>query len=66
MDGKKIAGRLVKLRDEKTQTEVAAAIGVSRAALAMYESGKRIPKDNIKIKLSEYYRQTVQSLFYAD
>lgn len=65
MDSKKIGKRLVKLRADKSQDEVAEAVGISRSALSMYECGERIPRDEIKIKLANYYRTSVESLFYA-
>ena len=30
----------------------------------MYETGKRIPRDEIKIKLADYYQKTVQQIFF--
>ena len=65
MDSKKIGKRLVELRADKSQHEVAEAVGISRSALSMYECGERIPRDEIKIKLANYYRTSVESLFYA-
>lgn len=65
MDSKKIGKRLVELRADKSQDEVAEAVGISRSALSMYECGERIPRDEIKIKLANYYRTSVESLFYA-
>lgn len=65
VDSKKIGKRLVELRADKSQDEVAEAVGISRSALSMYECGERIPRDEIKIKLANYYRTSVESLFYA-
>ncbi|QHF59202.1 hypothetical protein Bateq7PJ16_3396 [Bacillus subtilis] len=30
----------------------------------MYETGQRIPRDEIKIKLADYYQKTVQQIFF--
>jgi len=30
----------------------------------MYENGKRIPKDDIKITLAKYYGSTVEAIFF--
>ncbi|WP_423748200.1 hypothetical protein [Bacillus cereus] len=30
----------------------------------MYENGQRIPRDNIKIKLANFYGVTVQTIFF--
>ena len=65
MDKKLIAKRLIELRGEKTQFEVAIEVGVSLSALAMYETGNRTPRDEIKIKLAKYYGLTVESLFFS-
>ena len=50
-----IAERLVKARGSKKREEVAAAVGVSLSAIAMYENGERVPRDETKIKLADYY-----------
>ena len=59
--------RLLKLRlsEKKTQKEVTEAIGISVSALTMYETGNRIPRDEIKVKLAHYYSTSVERLFYA-
>ena len=64
LDRKRIAEKLVELRGEKTQVEVAENVGISLSALAMYETGNRIPRDEIKIRLANYYGTTVESLFF--
>ena len=66
MDRRKIAERLVKLRGKRTQAEVAEAIGVSPSAYSMYETGERIPRDETKIRIAQYYKRTVNSIFFAD
>lgn len=58
--------KLVELRGNKSQQEVAGAIGISVSAIGMYETEKRIPRDDIKIKLSEYYKVSVQDIFFAN
>lgn len=64
IDAKKIGALLTKLRGERTQEEVARAVGISVSALSMYETGNRIPRDNIKIRLSAYYGQPIHKIFY--
>lgn len=66
MDRSKITERLVKLRGKRTQAEVAEAIGVSPSAYSMYETGERIPRDEIKIRIAKFYKRTVNSIFFAD
>lgn len=66
MDAKKIGKRLVELRGKKSQLEVANNVEISVSALSMYENGERIPRDNIKIRLSEYYNQPIYDIFFAE
>lgn len=56
--------KLKALRGDKSITMVAAAVGVSASALSMYESGKRVPRDEVKIALSKYYGVSVGELFF--
>ena len=64
MDASKIGEKLVSLRGEKTQAEVANALGITQESISYYENGKRIPSDEVKIKLAEYYGTTVQAIFF--
>ena len=66
MDRAKIGERLRKLRGSRTQEEVADAIGITSAAISQYESGERIPRDEIKKSLAEYYKRTVNYIFFSD
>lgn len=65
MNARKIGEKLVELRADRSQDEVAEAVGISRSALSMYECGERVPRDEIKIKLAKYYKTSIESLFYA-
>ena len=60
-----IAERLILARGDKKREEVARAVGISASAIANYEAGSRVPRDEIKIRLADYYQVTVQELFYA-
>ena len=64
MQPKVIGKRLLELRGEKSQAEVAQAVGISDSALSMYECGERIPRDSVKVKLAQYYKTTVQKIFF--
>lgn len=59
-----IGKRLVALRGEKSQIEVAEAVGITQAALSMYERGERIPRDDVKIRLADYYKTSVATIFF--
>lgn len=56
--------KLKALRGDKSADEVAKAIGISRSAIGMYESEERIPRDDVKIRLAEYFGTTVQAIFF--
>lgn len=65
VDAKAAGERLKKLRDIRTRTGVAAAVGCSVSAMAAYESGERVPRDEIKCRIADYYGVTVQSIWYS-
>lgn len=64
MGTNKIGSVLRELRGKKTQAVVARDIGISVSAYTMYEIGQRVPKDEIKVKIANYYNTTVQSIFF--
>lgn len=65
MDTKIMAEKLRKLRGNRSRQEVADACGISVSALAMYEAGERVPRDEIKIKLARYYNRSINYIFFA-
>lgn len=65
MCGESIGQKLIKLRGERTQSEVAQAIGVADSTIGMYESDRRVPRDEIKVKLAEYFGVSIESLFFS-
>ena len=65
LDSEKIAERLILLRAEKSREEVSTALGISLSALAMYEKGARIPRDETKKKIAAYYGRSVEEIFFA-
>ena len=64
LDMKASAKMLIELRGQKSQKEVADAIGISVSALSMYENGERIPRDNIKVRLANYYNKAIGDIFF--
>lgn len=68
MDTKAIGRKLEVLRKAKgvTQAEVAEAIGVSAMAVSLYEKGERIPRDEVKIKLADFFSTPVSSIFFGE
>lgn len=65
MDAKLIGARLRDLRGDRSQQEVANAIGVEVMTISNYERGERVPNDENKIKLASYFGKTVQEIFFA-
>jgi len=59
-----IGQRLKELRDEKgiTQVELAKQIGVAQNTYANYENENRNVPDDIKIKLAEYHKVSLEYL----
>lgn len=62
---KEVAKRLISLRGKKTQKEVSEGMGIAQSTYAMYETAKRVPTDENKIRIASYYKKSVQSIFYA-
>lgn len=60
-----IGKKLAELRGERSQETVANAVGISISALSMYETGNRIPRDEVKVRLAKYYQTSVQKIFFA-
>ena len=65
IDTKVIGDRLRELRGDKTQKEVADAVGVTAMAVCQYEAGTRVPSDQVKIALAEYFGRTVENIFFT-
>lgn len=65
MDAVAIGERLKELRGSRSQAEVANALDISISALSMYENGERIPRDNVKIRIANYYKKPIHKIFFA-
>lgn len=58
-------GRRIKLlREEKelSQLELAKILNISNSALSQYEAGNRVPSDEIKKKIAEYFNVSLDYL----
>ena len=60
-----IGQRLKALRGGKPLQEVADALCITVAALEAYEAGKRMPRDEVKISLANYYGVELSTLFFT-
>ena len=60
--------RLTTLREEKglTKAELAEALNISPSAVSAYELGARIPRDDLKIKIAEFFGVSVIDLFFGN
>lgn len=65
VSSKSYASKLIELRRDRTQEEVAEALGISVTALKEYETenSSRIPRDEIKFKIANYYNISVRNIF---
>lgn len=61
-----VAERISLCRKEKgcTVEEVAKACNISIASVRAYESGQRVPRDEIKKVLAAYYNRSISDLFF--
>lgn len=59
-----IGRRLRVLRGSRNRDKVAKDLGISTSALGMYECGQRMPRDEIKIAIANYFDRTVQEIFF--
>lgn len=64
MNAQEIGKRLRELRGERTITEVAEALNISQSTISMWETGERIPRDEMKVKLSLYYGKSIEEIFF--
>lgn len=63
---KVIGERLRLLRGSRPRKDVATSVNISVSALSMYENGERMPRDEVKVALAEYYKVSVGSLFFGE
>ncbi|MGE7979477.1 helix-turn-helix domain-containing protein [Psychrobacillus sp. NPDC093200] len=66
MDKMKVGKLLLDLRGETSRKEVSNKIGISVSALQMYENGQRMPKDEIKIEIADYYNKSIEEIFLCE
>lgn len=61
-----VGKRLRHLRGKRTIQQVSDETGLGVSALTMYELGQRMPRDEAKLALATYYRESIDALFFAD
>ena len=57
--------KLRELRGDKTQEEIAREVGVTKSSWAMYERNERVPRDEVKIRIADYFHKSVQEIFFG-
>ncbi len=64
MNKVKMAEKLVELRGDKSREQVAVDNDISYSALVSYETGERTPRDEVKIRLANYFGVNVEDIFF--
>jgi len=64
MNKLKMAKKLIELRGDKSREQVAVDLGISYSALVSYETGDRVPRDEVKIRIANYYGVDVGEIFF--
>ena len=60
----KVSRKLRTLRGRRTLAEVAEAVGVTSQAVSQYETGQRMPTDEVKLRIAKFYGKTVDEIFF--
>ena len=59
-----IGEKLKKLRGDKKQSILARELGILPSAYSNYENDYRVPNDEIKKKRADFYKKTVDEIFF--
>lgn len=60
------AGKIMReLRGNISLAKKAAAIGIKKSSLAMYERDERVPRDEVKVQIADHYGRSVQDIFFS-
>lgn len=54
------------LRGSKSQDEIAKEIGITKSSWAMYERNERVPRDEVKIRIANFFGKSVQEIFFGN
>ena len=57
--------RLRRARGDEPRKSAAAAVGIAVSTLQMYENGRRVPRDPVKLRLARHYGVSVEALLFA-
>lgn len=62
--GKRI--KTLRLEKELTQSELAKHLEISSTSIGSYEKEKRIPRDDLKIKIAKFFNVKVSDIFFTN
>lgn len=57
--------KMVALRGNRSQKQVAQELGIPQSTYAMIENGHRFPRKELQLKLARYFKTTVDELFFS-
>lgn len=65
MNANIIGAKIRAMRGAETQQALADKLKISKSALAMYERGERIPRDEVKVRIAQHFGTSIESIFFA-
>lgn len=68
MNAKIIGKKIKNLREENniSRENFAKAVEISQSALSMYEMGRRIPRDEVKLRIARFFNTSIEELFFTN
>lgn len=61
---KKYTLKELRVKKNKTQDQIAKAVGINRAAYSHYENGLRIPKVDVASNLASYFGVMIENIIF--
>lgn len=59
---------LIELREQRglNQAQLAEKLSISPSSVSAYEQGVKVPRDELKVKIAEFFGVSVLDLFYSN
>lgn len=64
VSGETTGGVMRRLRGNRPVSTVADEIGITERALLSYERDERVPRDEVKQRIADYYNRSVGYIFF--